>query len=129
MNNTVVAVESVPTESTWFVSKSFDYSLILGGAALTLALPVTVWAVPWLLPIFFWIWIIFFEGAHFFSTWTRTYMDRSFFTDNKPLLFGSLIFVVAPVFAAFLNIRMNSTAPLELYGFGLFDLAPNSVRV
>lgn len=113
-------VKAVLVDSKWFVSRGFDYSLILGGAALTLAIPLAVWLSPLLLPIFFWIWIICFEGAHFFSTWTRTYLDQTFFRENKALMFGSLVFFVAPMLAGFLNVRLNSSAPLELYGFGLF---------
>jgi hypothetical protein len=108
------------TNQRFIVSPGFDWIFVLGGAALTLALPVVVTAQPGLLPWVFWAWIVFFEGSHFWATLSRTYLDKKFSQENRSVLFGSLIFFVLPAIAVAHWKAVGSNLLVDLYGFGIF---------
>jgi len=36
-------------------------------------------------------WALLFDGTHAFATYSRTYLDKEFFSQNKPLLLKSLL--------------------------------------
>ena len=103
-------------DTIWLRSKRFDLSLILGGALLTLALPLLAGRHSNILPALFWIWILVFEGPHFFSTWTRTYFDPKYLGAYSRLLTGSLVFFIFPA----LSYLIASNAGLNFYGFFIF---------
>ena len=44
-------------------------------------------------------WALLFDGTHAFATYTRTYLDKEFFSENKNLLLKSLlVFLIGPIF-------------------------------
>jgi len=59
-------------------------------------------------------WALLFDGTHAFATYSRTYLDKEFFSQNKPLLLKSLlVFLVGPIFILsfyFLNNNQNEAS-------------------
>lgn len=104
----------------WIKNPVFDLSLITGGAFFTLFVAFISFQFPSLLPIFFWIWVIVFEGSHFWATFSRTYMDKEFRLNNKSLLIGSMIFFVFPIFAVVLDKNDSQISFTTLYAFFIF---------
>lgn len=59
-------------------------------------------------------WALLFDGTHAFATYTRTYLDKEFFSENKNLLLKSLlVFLIGPIFILsiyFLNNNQNEAS-------------------
>lgn len=108
------------TNQIWIRSPRFDLTFVMGGAVLTLLLPLLTWLRPELLPLVFWIWLVGFEGSHFWATFSRTYFDTRFREENPTLLVGSLAFFAFPAIAVFLRSSTNSAWPTDLYGYFIF---------
>lgn len=106
--------------SIWLRSAAFDLTFVMGGAPLTLALPIIVSLVPAALPTIFWLWIVLFEGSHFWATLSRTYFDNAFREKNARYLNGSLLFFVFPAVAVALRWSLRSNWPTDLYGYFIF---------
>jgi len=115
-----MSAQSNVTAGNYIINPKFDRTWVLGGAGLTLALPLLAYAAPELLPWFFWAWIVFFEGSHFWATISRTYLDRKFSFENRGVLLGSLIFFVLPALAIVHWQSTGSKLAIDLYGFGIF---------
>lgn len=104
----------------WIRSPRFDLTFVMGGAVLTLLLPVLISMRPELLPLAFWIWLIGFEGSHFWATFSRTYFDTRFREENPGLLLGSLMFFAFPALAVLVRTSTNSAWATDLYGYFIF---------
>ncbi len=111
---------STTTNQIWIRSPRFDLTFVMGGAVLTLLLPVLTSLRPELLPLVFWIWLIGFEGSHFWATFSRTYLDTRFRTENPGLLSGSLLFFAFPAIAVLIRTSTNSSWSTDLYGYFIF---------
>ncbi len=49
--------------------------------------------------VFYIAWALLFDSSHFFATYTRTYFDKSFFRQNRPILLITLCtFLIGPLF-------------------------------
>jgi hypothetical protein len=91
----------------WIMSCREDLTWIIGSAvssfimlALYLLLVVTL-KLPFILGagVLYAIFLIFFDGTHIFATYTRTYFNKPFFKENKPLLICSIGLIFAgPLF-------------------------------
>lgn len=112
--------QAVPTQSIWIRGGLYDLCLVTGGAFFTFFVALTAFQKPALLPIFFWIWVVAFEGSHFWATLSRTYFDRKFSRENKPLLFGSLVFFAFPALALVGHQWLPALALPTVYGFFIF---------
>ncbi len=82
------------TDLAWFVGSVLASYLILG---LALALPPR--APSDLSPLapavlVFLVWGVLFDGSHVFATFTRTYFDREVWRAERPLLLGSLLWLL-----------------------------------
>lgn len=109
------------TPSPWFHSRSYDLRTIFGGALFGVALPLLALAGPSvLLPTFLWVWLIFFEGSHFFATTSRSLLDPDFRRENAGALPWSLWFYALPLAALGLARASGSSMPKELYGLFIF---------
>jgi hypothetical protein len=106
--------------SLWVRNAYYDISLIMGGAIFTLVMAAVAIASPSLLPIFFWTWLVGFEGSHFWATFSRTYFDRKFSTENSRVLAGSLVFFVIPLLAVMTKIFYQDSFFMDLYGLFIF---------
>jgi hypothetical protein len=111
---------SAMTNQIWIRSAHFDLTFVMGGAVLTLLLPVLTALRPELLPLVFWIWLIGFEGSHFWATFSRTYFDARFRDENSGLLLGSLVFFAFPAVAVLLRSTTKSAWSTDLYGYFIF---------
>jgi hypothetical protein len=106
--------------SIWIRNPTFDLSLVMGGALLTLLLPLVVRAVPAWLPLIFWTWVVVFEGSHFWATYSRTYLDSAFRSENGALLRWSGVFFLLPASMVALRAVTDSSWPTDLYGYLIF---------
>lgn len=111
---------TTPTPSIWIRDARYDLSLVMGGALLTLGVAAAAMIHPVLLPIFFWIWIVGFEGSHFWATFSRTYIDKAFRRDNSAVLKRSLIFFALPVAAVLIDASRGGYAATTAYGAFIF---------
>lgn len=116
----MTAATATSHSSIWIRNPAYDLSLVMGGAILTLGIAGTVTIHPALLPIFFWIWVIGFEGSHFWATFSRTYIDRAFRQENSLVLNRSLIFFVLPIAAVIADKGLSTTLSTTIYGFFIF---------
>lgn len=107
-------------KSFWLHSKGFDLSFVSGGAFFTLLIAAVGILNPSMLPLFFWAWVVIFEGSHFFETWNRTYFDRDFRHHNRSVLVGSLIFFVLPAIFVLLRYTKGQAVITDIYGFFIF---------
>lgn len=89
------------TNNLWIMSKHQDLFWIFGGALASLLVLATLLLYPISLLWVYWIWIIIFDNTHLWSTYSRTYFDKNFLKENKPLIWGSLIFFFIPILFAF----------------------------
>lgn len=115
-----ISTNDIWNSKFWLFSPKFDLLLVTGGAFFTLLIAATAFQVPQLLPLFFWIWVIAFEGSHFWATFSRTYIDKKFRAENSSVLYGSLIFFVFPALAVFLDMNQEDVSFKTLYGFFIF---------
>lgn len=54
-------------------------------------------------------WALLFDGTHAFATYSRTYFDKQFYSDNKKMLLRSLlVFIIGPIFISFFYFLNNS---------------------
>lgn len=104
----------------WIRNPFFDYSLIMGGALFTLIVALVSFQAPQLVPFFFWAWVVFFEGSHFWATYSRTYIDVKYRKENSRVLYTSLIFFVFPLIAIVLQNLIPSISFMVFYGFFIF---------
>ena len=108
-------------DSLWIGSKTYDLAFIFGGSLFTLLIPLIALAAPAaLLPLCFWGWVFFFEGSHFWATYSRTFLDSKFIAENKPVLFTSLCFLLAPAVMVALSSQTQNPLAMNLYGFFIF---------
>jgi len=115
---TVTTATSHP--SIWIRSPGYDLALVMGGALFTLGIAGAVTINPIWLPIFFWIWVVGFEGSHFWATFSRTYIDRAFRHENADVLRRSLIFFALPIAAVFADKGLSTALATTIYGFFIF---------
>lgn len=108
------------TNPVWIRSPRFDLTFVMGGAVLTLFLPVLTSLQPNLLPFIFWIWLIGFEGSHFWATFSRTYFDTRFRQENPRLLSGSLVFFAFPALAVIIRTSTKNAWATDVYGYFIF---------
>ncbi|MFM8314471.1 MAG: hypothetical protein ACKOA8_09315 [Deltaproteobacteria bacterium] len=103
---------NVKTPSVWIGSKGYDLAFIFGGSIFTLMVPLLALKSPSaLIPLFFWGWVFFFEGSHFWATYSRTFMDFKFAMENRTVLMFSLLFLVLPVMMVGISsVTQNSLA-------------------
>ncbi len=106
--------------SIWIENQTFDLLFVMGGALLTLMVPLAVIAMPALLPVFLWSWLIFFEGSHFWASFSRTYIDRDFRKRNPGFLTWSLIFFLIPIAVVLMDQSSTHIRYMEIYGFLIF---------
>lgn len=104
----------------WVKSPGFDLSLVTGGAFFTLGVAAIAFQVPQYLPIFFWIWVVAFEGSHFWATFSRTYIDSEYRKTNAKVLYASLVFFLFPFLAVLADASQSSISYMSLYGFFIF---------
>ena len=105
----------------WIQGRSTDLLIYIGGA-LTGYLMVFFHAGLELDMLTVWfLWVAFIDTPHFFGTYVRTYFDKEEFQNKKPLLLGSLAWLlVGPAFIgiAYLLYAMGSevyTVPFFIY--------------
>jgi hypothetical protein len=109
-------------QSHWINSKSYDLAFIFGGSIFTLMLPLLAAQSPLsLIPLFFWGWVFFFEGSHFWATYSRTFMDFKFMKENRGDLFFSLLFLVLPACMVGISSMTQNPLAMNLYGFFIFS--------
>lgn len=108
------------SSSPWIYSKRFDSLFISGGAFFTLLIAAVSFQFPHWLPFFFWIWVIAFEGSHFWATFSRTYFDTEYRKRNKGILVGSLVFFIFPFCAVIADFFDPTVSYMTLYGFFIF---------
>lgn len=113
-------MQTTTTLNPWIRTPFFDYSLIMGGAFFTLLIAVLSFQFPTMVPIFFWIWVVFFEGSHFWATYSRTYIDDKYRRENKKVLFNSLVFFIFPLIAIILQNQFTTISFTVFYGFFIF---------
>ena len=99
----------------WIVSKRYDLAFIFGGAALSLLVPLIVMMNPALLPLLFWIWLLFFDGTHLYAAYSRTYLDRQFWKTDRTLLLWSPAVILLPLVAVALYAIYGSIRPIEIF--------------
>lgn len=104
----------------WIRTPFFDYSFIMGGAFFTLFIAFLSFQFPAMVPIFFWCWVIFFEGSHFWATYSRTYIDDKYRKENSLVLYTSLIFFLFPILAIVLQNQFKAISFTVFYGFFIF---------
>jgi hypothetical protein len=82
----------------WIVNKKADLLFFIGGA-LTGYIMLYLHAGLGLNMLMVWfLWVVFIDTPHFYSTYLRTYFDKEEFRARKKLLLGSLLWlVVGPV--------------------------------
>lgn len=109
-------------KDVWIKNPRFDLSFIFGGALFTLLVPLAASLSPVLLvPLFFWGWLFFFEGSHFWATYSRTYMDAKFRGENQGVLTASLVFLALPAAAVVLSTTLHDPIFMNGYGFFIFS--------
>jgi hypothetical protein len=99
----------------WIVSRKYDLAFIFGGAALSLMIPLLVMHWPELLPIIFWIWLLFFDGTHLYAAYSRTYLDRQFWKTDRALLLASPAVILLPLTAVIFYVRSGNIRPVEYF--------------
>jgi hypothetical protein len=104
----------------WIRNPFFDYSFIMGGAIFTLIVAYLSFLFPNMVPIFFWCWVILFEGSHFWATYSRTYIDVKYRRENSKVLFSSLLFFIFPMIALLLERTFSGISFTTYYGFFIF---------
>ncbi len=111
---------STTASPLWIKSPAFDLSFIFGGAVFTLLLALICYVAPWSIPFFFWMWVFGFEGSHFWATYSRTYFDSKFLSENRNVLTGSLLFFLFPLAAVLLSRQTGDNFYQNLYAFFIF---------
>jgi len=99
----------------WIVSKRYDLAFIFGGAALSLSIPLLVMQWPALLPLIFWMWLLFFDGTHLYAAYSRTYLDRQFWKTDRALLLGSPAVIMLTLTAVIFYVRSGNIRPVEYF--------------
>src|SRR5262245_43319238 len=109
--------------SAWIRSPAYDLVFVsLGAAVFTLAMPVIASTAPALwVPMLFWGWLFFFEGSHFWATYSRTYMDSKFREENAGVLGASLLFFALPALCVGIGAAGGGPLAMNLYGFFIFS--------
>lgn len=97
----------------WLKSPVFDLGLVMGGAAFTLSIAALAFRWPSWLPVFFWVWVVVFEGSHFWATLSRTYLDSHFRKQQGAVLLGSLCFFAFPALALWVDHTLVSSILLD----------------
>ncbi len=120
MTECVAGYPAGRSNQLWIRNRLFDLCLVTGGAFLTLLVALAAFQMPRLLPWLFWIWVVAFEGSHFWATFSRTYFDASFRRRHPRLLWGSLVFFVFPALALAFDARFGGGAAATAYGFFIF---------
>lgn len=113
-------METTINSNPWIRTPFFDFSFIMGGAFFTLFIAFLSFQFPTIVPIFFWIWVIFFEGSHFWATYSRTYIDDKYRKQNSKVLYSSLLFFVFPIIAIVLENQFKTISFTVFYGFFIF---------
>ncbi len=113
-------MSALSPNALWIKNPNFDLAFIFGGAFFTLAMAFVSYLAPALIPLFFWIWVFGFEGSHFWATYSRTYFDTQFATENKTVLTWSLLFFALPLAAVALTLQTGNPFFQNGYGFFIF---------
>ena len=90
------SVTSASVATRWIFSPAYDLSLIFAPAPGSILLACLLVYSPALLPLAFWGWAILIDGTHLWATFSRTYCDTEYFRNHRPLLLGSLGFIIVP---------------------------------
>lgn len=89
----------------WIINKKNDLIWFTGSAAFAYLLIASFWvlndwlSIPQVLAFtaVYFVFSFVFDGTHAFATYSRTYLDKDFWANNKPMLLGSLLlFAVGP---------------------------------
>ena len=104
----------------WIRSAGYDLTFVMGGAVFTLCIAALVAFEPALLPLLFWIWLIAFEGSHFWATISRTYLDSEFQHRNCGILRQSLVFFLFPALTLYADNFFHTQIIALSYGFMIF---------
>ncbi|MBC87461.1 MAG: hypothetical protein CL677_09830 [Bdellovibrionaceae bacterium] len=104
----------------WLKNPAFDLMFVTGGAFFTLLVAALAFSEPTFMPYILWIWIIAFEGSHFWATFSRTYIDKKYRSENSKVLFGSLVFFAFPGLAVLADSLQSDVSYMTLYGFFIF---------
>lgn len=108
-------------DSVWIGSKQYDLAFIFGGALFTFLVPLLgSFAPAALIPLCFWGWVFFFEGSHFWATYSRTFLDFKFVKENKSVLVFSALFLVLPALMVGISSLNGTALAMNLYGFFIF---------
>ncbi len=107
-------------KALWVKGPLFDLLFVTGGAFFTLLVAAVSFQFPQFLPVFLWIWFVCFEGSHFWATYSRTYIDNKFRSENKLLLTFSLLFFVFPLAAGFADQVQTKFNYMTMYAFFIF---------
>jgi hypothetical protein len=99
----------------WIVNKRYDLAFIFGGALASLLVPFLVMWNRALLPVLFWVWLLFFDGTHLWAAYSRTYLDRKFWKTDRTLLLGSPAVLVLPILAVLFHSYSESMRPIEYF--------------
>ncbi len=117
----------------WIISKREDLLWFIFSSAACFIVIITYYLLTecfaldknlCIIAIYF-VWAIFFDGTHAFATYTRTFLDKEYYQENKYLLLQSLVvFLVGPLFLLsiyFINNNLNevSVAFIIFNRFGL----------
>jgi len=114
-------LNTTAAQSPWISSKRYDLTFIFGGALFTLLVPLLALSSPgFLIPLCFWAWVFFFEGSHFWATYSRTFLDSQFVRENKSVLVTSVLFLALPALMVGISSSSQNPLAMNLYGFFIF---------
>ena len=113
-------LSEISDKSFWVKGPLFDLLFVTGGAFFTLFVAALSFQMPQYLPLFLWIWLVVFEGSHFWATFSRTYIDTKFRSENKSLLLGSLVFFLFPALIVYADSFGSEVSYTTMYGFFIF---------
>jgi hypothetical protein len=113
-------MQTITNINPWIRTPFFDFSFITGGAFFTLFIAFLSFQFPTMVPVFFWIWVVFFEGSHFWATYSRTYIDDKYRKQNSKVLYYSLVFFIFPIVAIVLENQIKTISFTVYYGFFIF---------
>ncbi|AMK73718.1 MULTISPECIES: hypothetical protein [Bacillus] len=115
----------------WIMDRRKDLKWIIGPAVISFIVVILYYGMTALglgvtltLGILYLSWTLLFDGTHVFATYTRTYFDREFRSqNNKALLYSLLILVVGPLLILFFyltqGIGATRAAAITFNRFGL----------
>ncbi len=92
--------------NSWIINKKNDLTWFTGSAVSGYLLILLFWMLnDWMglssllaFTLVYFLFSLVFDGTHAFATYSRTYLDKDFWSNNKPMLLGSLlVFAIGPI--------------------------------